>query len=177
MLAGLIFVGKMSEMHTSEVDPGLTTEIAMLLMFAVGAYLVVGATAVAVAIGGGMAVLLQFKVQLHGVVARLSDEDLKAIMQFALISLVILPVLPDRTYGPYDVLNPRQVWWMVLIVGISWRLYRLQFFGQNAASCSAAWAADVEHRDGELCSARQRARCKPTAAVVMIASPSPLRVL
>ena len=49
MLAGLIFVGKMSEMQASEVDPGLTTEIAMLLMFAVGAYLVVGATAVAVA--------------------------------------------------------------------------------------------------------------------------------
>jgi uncharacterized membrane protein (DUF4010 family) len=133
-LASLIFVGKMGELKDAEADPGLTTEIAMLLMFAVGAYLVVGSTAVAVAIGGGMAALLQFKVQLHGVAARLGDEDLKAIMQFALISLVILPVLPDRTYGPYNVLNPRQIWWMVvLIVGISLGGYIIyKFFGQSA---------------------------------------------
>ena len=41
-------------------------------------------------------------------------------MQFVVISLVILPILPNATYGPYDILNPRQVWWMVvLIVGIN----------------------------------------------------------
>jgi len=39
-----------------------------------------------------------------------------AIMQFALITLVILPILPDRTYGPYGVLNPREVWWMVVLI-------------------------------------------------------------
>jgi uncharacterized membrane protein (DUF4010 family) len=51
--------------------------------------------------GGGTAVLLHFKGQLHDAVARVSDNDLKPIMQFALISLVILPVLPNRTYVPY----------------------------------------------------------------------------
>ncbi|HBC02646.1 MAG TPA: MgtC/SapB family protein, partial [Aequorivita sp.] len=45
---------------------------------------------------------------------------LAAIMTFAGISLVILPLLPDKTYGPLDVLNPRNIWFMVtLIVGIS----------------------------------------------------------
>ena len=177
MLAGLIFVGKMSEMHASEVDPGLTTEIAMLLMFAVGAYLVVGATAVAVAIGGGMAVLLQFKVQLHGVVARLSDEDLKAIMQFALISLVILPVLPDRTYGPYDVLNPRQVWWMVvLIVGISLGGYIVyKFFGQNAGIVLGGILGGLISSTATTVSYARRTASAPEASrlaavIIMIAS-------
>ena len=71
------------------------------LMFAAGAYLVVGDRAVAIAIGGAAAALLHFKGELHSIVARLGTNDLKAIMQFALISLVILPALPNRTYGPF----------------------------------------------------------------------------
>ena len=106
----------------------------MLLMFGVGAYLVGGHGVVAIAIGGGVAVLLQFKGQLHGIVEKLGENDLKAIMQFVLISLVILPVLPNRTLGPYAVLNPRNIWLMVaLIVGISLSGYIVyKFFGERA---------------------------------------------
>ncbi|HZS05375.1 MAG TPA: DUF4010 domain-containing protein [Blastocatellia bacterium] len=133
-LAGLIFIGKTVEIKTDNPDPGLTTEVALLLMFAVGAYLVVGHQEAAIAIGGGVAVLLQFKGQMHGFVAKLGENDLKAIMQFVLISLVILPVLPNRPYGPYAVLNPRNIWWMVvLIVGISLGGYIIyKFFGERA---------------------------------------------
>lgn len=133
-LAGLIFIGKHAVLGDEKHDPGLTTEVAMLLMFAVGAYLVIGHREVAIAIGGGVAVLLQFKGQLHGIVAKLGENDLKAIMQFVLISLVILPILPNRTFGPYAVLNPRNIWWMVaLIVGISLGGYIIyKFFGQQA---------------------------------------------
>ena len=52
------------------------------------------------AFGAGAAVLLQYKGELHGIARKLGDEDLRAIMQFVLISLVILPVLPNQTYGP-----------------------------------------------------------------------------
>jgi uncharacterized membrane protein (DUF4010 family) len=133
-LSAIIFIGKIIEMSKGHLDPGVTTEVALLLMFAVGAYLVVGDRAVAIAIGGGAAVLLHFKGELHGIVARLGANDLKAIMQFALISLVILPVLPNRTYGPFAVLNPRNIWWMVvLIVGISLGGYIVyKFLGQRA---------------------------------------------
>jgi uncharacterized membrane protein (DUF4010 family) len=56
---------------------------------------------------------------MHGLAQRIGEDDFKAMMQFALISLVILPALPDRAYGPYEVLNPRQIWLMVvLVVGI-----------------------------------------------------------
>src|SRR5699024_3749042 len=53
-------------------------------------------------------------------IARLKEKDFAAIMTFVGISLVISPILPNETYGPFDVLNPREIWLMVtLIVGIS----------------------------------------------------------
>jgi len=133
-LAGIIIVGNIAEFREGSADPGLTTEVAMLLMFAVGAYLVIGHKEVAIVIGGGVAVLLQAKGQMHGIARRLGDNDLKAIMQFVLLSLVILPVLPNRAYGPYAVLNPHHLWLMVcLIVGISLGGYIVyKFVGEKA---------------------------------------------
>ncbi len=104
----------------TDPDVGQTTEVAALLMFAIGAYLVMGDRVLAVIVGGTTAVLLYIKERLHGFIERLKEKDLSAIMTFTGISLIILPILPDRTYGPLDVLNPRNIWLMVvLIVGIS----------------------------------------------------------
>ena len=115
----------------------MTTEVAILVMYVVGAYLVVGERMVAVAVGATVAVLLQFKPELHGIAARLGDQDLRAIMTFALITCIILPVLPNTTYevvSPLDVLNPFEIWMMVvLMVGISLTGYLVyKFFGRNA---------------------------------------------
>jgi uncharacterized membrane protein (DUF4010 family) len=101
-------------------DAGQTSEIAALVMFSVGAYVVEGELAVVVAIGGAMAVLLHLKDPLHRFASRMGEQDVAAIMQFVLVTLVVLPVLPDRTFGPYETLNPFRIWLMVvLIVGIS----------------------------------------------------------
>jgi len=118
-----------------EPDPGTTTAVAVLLMYGVGALLVLlpERMGVAVAIGGGVAVLLQFKPELHRFAKKLGDEDLRAIMQFVLITCVILPVLPNQAYGPLEVFNPRHTWWMVvLIVGMSLGGYILyKFLGRD----------------------------------------------
>ncbi|RDK83827.1 MgtC/SapB family protein [Marinirhabdus gelatinilytica] len=104
----------------SEADVGQTTEVAVLLVFAIGAYLVLGSQIIGVIVGGTMAVLLYVKEHLHNFIENLKEKDLAAIMTFAGISLIILPILPNQTYGPLDVLNPRNIWLMVtLIVGIS----------------------------------------------------------
>ena len=176
-VAALIVIGNVARMKTESASPGLTTEITMLLMYGVGAYLVSGYKEIAIAIGGGAAVLLQFKGQLHGIAGRLGDDDLKAIMQFALISLVILPVLPDRTYGPYDVLNPRQVWWMVvLIVGISLGGYIIyKFFGQSAGIVMGGILGGMISSTATTVSYARRTSSAPdssrlAAVVLMIAS-------
>jgi uncharacterized membrane protein (DUF4010 family) len=176
-LAALIVAGQIIHSRRDETHLGLTSEVAMLLMFGVGAYLVVGPRVVAIAVGGGVAVLLQFKGQLHGVVARLGDNDLKAIMQFALLSLVILPVLPDRAFGPYAVLNPRQVWLMVvLIVGINLTGYIIyKFFGVGAGVVLGGILGGVISSTATTVSYSRRAAQTPdlsglAALVVSIAS-------
>jgi uncharacterized membrane protein (DUF4010 family) len=120
-------------------DAGITTEIAILLMYGIGAYLVYGHRAVAVVLAAGVTVLLHFKPAMHRFVERLGETDMRVMMQFVLISLVILPVLPDRTYGPFDVLNPREIWWMVvLVVGISLGGYiALKLYGERAGTLIA----------------------------------------
>jgi len=118
--AALVVLGNLARWRSGVTDPGLTTEFAVLLMYGVGAFLVIGPVPVALAVGGGVAVLLHLKPQLHSFARGIGEKDFKAMMQFALISLVILPVLPDRAFGPFSVLNPHRIWLMVvLIVAIS----------------------------------------------------------
>lgn len=117
---------------------GRTTEVAVMLMFAIGAYLVVGNQIIGVIVGGALAILLYLKEILHDLIDRLKDKDFAAIMTFVGISLVILPILPNETYGPFDVLNPREIWLMItLIVGISILGYFIyKWVGQKAGSIS-----------------------------------------
>ncbi|MCI4592479.1 MgtC/SapB family protein [Sphingobium sp. BYY-5] len=60
--------------------------------------------------------VLALRTQLHGWIGRLNEVEVNAIARFALIALVILPLLPDRAYGPLDAWNPRQLWMVVVMV-------------------------------------------------------------
>lgn len=116
-LAALLFVANLMRSRSEgAADFGLTTEVAALLMFGVGAIAAVGTPQVAAAVGGATMVLLQLKPELHGFASRISEEDVRAVVQFVVVTLIVLPILPDRDYGPYGVLNPRQIWWMVVLI-------------------------------------------------------------
>ena len=176
-VSGLIVVGNIAKFRVGPAAPGLTTEIAMLLMYGVGAYVVVGPEAIAIAIGAGTAVLLQYKGELHGIARKLGDEDLRAVMQFVLISLVILPVLPNQAYGPYAVLNPREIWLMVvLIVGLSLAGYiAYKFFGEHAGLLLGGILGGVISSTATTVSyarrtARDPASSRLASIVIMIAS-------
>lgn len=111
-------------LEKGEREGGITTEIAILIMFGVGVLLAFKPMSIGVVVAGIVVVLLHLKTTLHAFVDRLGENDVRAVMQFALITLVILPVLPDQAYGPFDVLNPRNIWLMVvLVVGISLAAY------------------------------------------------------
>lgn len=138
-LAMLLVIANLAKIRAEHFDFGMTTEVAVLLMFAVGCALGYGMTGPAVVTAGVAAVLLQWKDRLHGFVESLTHKDLRAVMNLALIGLVILPILPDRTFGPYDVLNPYDIWRMVvLIVGISMAAYvAYKVLGANIGSVLA----------------------------------------
>lgn len=136
-IVAVVSVTNIYRLRQTAADFGMTTEVAILVMYTVGAYLVTGERVVGVAAGAIVAVLLQFKPELHGIATRLGDQDLRAIMTFVLITCVVLPVLPNTTYdviAPLNVLNPFEIWMMVvLMVGISLSGYLIYtFFGRSA---------------------------------------------
>ncbi len=103
---------------------GTTTELAAIAMFLVGALATSGFIAGAVVLGGVVTLLLHWKAPMHTWVVRLGEVEFQAIARFVLISLVVLPILPNTAYGPYSVLNPWQIWLMVvLIVSINLAAY------------------------------------------------------
>lgn len=140
--ACLVVLGHLAEMKQSEPDSGLTTEMAMLVMFATGILTVSGQRLIAVIIAGSVLVLLQSKKPLHGMVRRIGEDDLREIARLVLAGLVILPALPNREMGYLGVLNPFAIWLMVvLIVGLSLSAYLAQKF--SAAARARPWRASL----------------------------------
>jgi uncharacterized membrane protein (DUF4010 family) len=105
-------------------DYGITTIIATLVTFVLGGLAVRGERSVAMAAAAVVAVLLNLKPALHQWLKRIEPKELHAALQLLLISLVILPILPDRGYGPWEALNPHELWMLVvLIAGLSFAAY------------------------------------------------------
>jgi uncharacterized membrane protein (DUF4010 family) len=161
----------------ADADPGTTTEMASLLMYAVGAYLAVGPMVVGVVVGGGVAVLLHLKPEMHRFVDRLGEDDLRAVMQFVLITCIILPVLPNRTFGPLGVFNPFETWLIVvLIVGLGLAGYiAWKFFGRGAGIVLGGVLGGLISSTATTVSYARQARgdrdaAGPAAVVIMVAS-------
>jgi uncharacterized membrane protein (DUF4010 family) len=176
-LVALLVTGYAVTVRSGAYRPGLTTEVAALYMYIVGALVVIGAVPVGVVMGGLCALLLHLKEPMEGFADRLTQGDLKSIMQFAAIALVVLPVLPDRAYGPYDVLNPFEIWLMVvLIVGISLAGYVLyKLLGARAGTLLGGVLGGIISSTATTASYARRAKGNRTLApqvalVVMIAS-------
>ena len=109
-------------------DTGLTTETAAIIVTLAGALCYWDRVPLAVALAVATTVVLSVKVELEAFVRRLTREDVYATLKFAVITAIILPVLPDRAYGPapIDVLNPYNIWLMVILIsGISFCGYVL----------------------------------------------------
>ncbi len=112
LLVALVFQQRKSE--TS--DSGITSAVALLLTFTLGVAAVMVDAALAAAAAVIAAFLLGFKPTLHAWVRALKRKELYATLYLLLISVVMLPILPHRGYGPWQALNPYQIWWMVVLV-------------------------------------------------------------
>ena len=96
----------------------VTGFIAGLVTFALGAYAVRGDMALAAAGGVVTATVLAERKLLHGFLQRLTWIELRAAILLLVMTVVLLPVLPDRTLDPWNALNPHQIWLMTVLVGI-----------------------------------------------------------
>lgn len=97
-------------------DPGTTTVIALILCYSLGAMVWMEMARLAVMLAIGITVLLYFKPELRGISQRMGRRDLVAVLQFAVLTFIILPILPDQDFGPYQAFNPHQAWLMVVLI-------------------------------------------------------------
>lgn len=125
-LSGLVIVSYAVTAQRGEF--GITTEISALLAFLLG-FLCVGghmltAAVLAVASGG----VLALKEWLHRLAGRIASADVEATLKFAIVSIIILPLVPDQNFGPppLDVINPHKIWLMVVLIsGLNFASYLL----------------------------------------------------
>jgi uncharacterized membrane protein (DUF4010 family) len=95
---------------------GLTTAFALVATTLLGGLAVLGHYSTTIAGAGTLFLLLYIRDPLHAVIRRLAPGDVRAIAIFVLLALVVLPVLPDRALGPFNAVNPRAAWMLVVLV-------------------------------------------------------------
>lgn len=114
---GFVAVAAVTAFLRSErEDPGMTTEVALMVAFLLGA-LAQDDAALAAGMGVAVALVLAYRDALHRVVRdTLSEQELHDGLLFAAAALIVLPLVPDEGFGPQDALNPFTVWRLVVIV-------------------------------------------------------------
>jgi uncharacterized membrane protein (DUF4010 family) len=110
-------VALISYLRTSAAgDVGATTEVAAIATFLLGSLAGTGQLALAAAAGVAVAVLLAAKPRLERFTRALTSEEVSATLELAVITVIVLPLLPATGYGPGEVLNPRDIWLVVVLV-------------------------------------------------------------
>jgi len=121
LIAGLLSVAAMIiaayiNGSTDDHDPGTTTIAALLLCYALGVLVWYEQASLAIMLAITTTTLLYFKPELRGITQRLTRRDLVSMLQFLVLTFIVLPILPDQNYGPYGAFNPYQVWMMVVLI-------------------------------------------------------------
>jgi len=175
-VAGMI-IGAYINRPVEGGDPGTTTVIALLMCYGLGAMIWYGMAKLAVMLAIAVTALLYFKPELSGISQRLTRRDLVAVLQFSVLTFIILPILPDQNYGPYDAVNPHQAWLMVVLIsGISLTGYAaLQIVGTRYGAPLLGFLGGLVSSTATTLSYAKRSKNNPdiqklAAFVIVIAS-------
>lgn len=152
VVLGLIFIGYTAAFvafHWLEArvheDVGMTSVVAGLLTFVLGAYAVLGNLQIAIACSVAMALILALREPLHQWVASLKWEEIRAVLILLAMSFLLFPLLPNRTIDPWDSINPAEIWMLaILIAAISFGGYvAVRLFGDRLGVAMAALAGGL----------------------------------
>ena len=114
LLAGGVALVVVGYLAVSSRDVDGTTEVAALVTMAAGVLAGLDRLALASGIAAVTCLLLVEKSRLHGAIAKLDDDEIRAGARFAVMAAVILPLLPEGPYGPWGGVRPRLLWILVL---------------------------------------------------------------
>ncbi len=156
---------------------GATTVVAAMLAFALGAFAVMGDVTAAAAAGVAAALLLALKEALHGWLRRLTWQELRAGLVLAAMTVILLPLLPDRELVSWFPVNPREVWLLtILIAALSFAGYvAIRVAGPSLGTLLSGLAGGLVSSTAVTLSMARLARQYPAreklfAAAIMLAS-------
>ena len=147
-------------------DMGATTEVAALATFVLGSLAGAGQLLVAGAAGIAVAVLLAAKPRLERFSRALTPQELSSALVLAVITVIVLPLLPDRGYGPWGALNPRDIWLVVVLVcALSFAGFiAMRLLGQGRGLLATGLAGGMVSSTAVTLAMAQRSRAAPTLA-------------
>lgn len=183
VVAGLLVIATavigayLSDPESIATDFGTTTSITALVTYLLGVAVWHGYAEIAGATAIVVTALLHYKPELEGFSRRLTPQDVRGTLQFAVLSFVILPLVPDRGFGPFGALNPYNIWLMVVLVSgvslagyVAWRLLadgqRVTVAGLVGGLVSTTATTLVYSRAAR----REPAMAAVAATIVMLAS-------
>lgn len=125
LVLGAVFIGLAVILASAYIaslkknqDVGITTLVAALLTFILGALAVMDQVILASTSAVVMTLLLGYKPILHRWVSALEQKELRAGIKLLLLSVVLLPILPNQGYGPWQALNPYVIGWMIVLIAL-----------------------------------------------------------
>lgn len=155
-------------MTSRQGDVGATTEVSALLTFAIGALCAAGDEGLAAAVSVGVLLMLSIKAWSHETARHIEAGDIEAILKFAIVTVIVLPLLPDQVYGPepFNAVNPHKVWLMVVLIsGLNFASYVLvKVIGQEHGIPLAGVLGGLVSSTAVTLSFSQRSRREPQLA-------------
>ena len=125
-VAGLVLISYAVSAQLGET--GITTEVSALLAFLIGWLCLRDRVPLAAALAVANAAVLALKDWLHRLAQRIESADVEATLKFAIVTVIILPLVPNQNFGPppLDVINPYKIWLMVVLIsGLNFASYLL----------------------------------------------------
>jgi len=115
LLSVLVLIGISYWATAAAGDLGTTTELSLLLSYVIGGLTFLGFIEISLMITVVVVVLLSAKFKLQDTIGKITSEELYDFIRFAVLVLLVFPFLPDEELGPFDVLNPREIGWVVIL--------------------------------------------------------------
>ncbi|TYP95602.1 Uncharacterized membrane protein, DUF4010 family [Fodinibius salinus] len=140
-LAALVITSYIIEAKVEEEkDLGITTEIALLLTFTLSSWAAFGYHAYALGTTVVVISLLSLKPTLHNWLHKIEVKEIYAGIKLLIITVILLPLLPNKGYGPWEAINPHWIWWMVVLIsGLSFIGYTLiKYLGEDKGTMLTA---------------------------------------
>jgi uncharacterized membrane protein (DUF4010 family) len=168
VVGGFVVVGYLVTTEGMPLSAGMTTEVAAIIVFLVGAIVLLGFSEIAIALAVITAAVLAYKQPLHGLVKKLDWDDVYAGLRLLIATFIALPLLPDKPIDPWGALNPYQLWLLVILIsGLSLVGYALtRWLGPGKGALVTGLAGGLVSSTAVTLSFSRQARATPQNTTV-----------